>query len=183
MNAELPPRAWRIHCRMRPNPCGAGTTSACAENTTRVSIMRQILGNYLRVRGEYSKPPSTLIASTELPPRARRIQITISPPCAASGTTSACAENTAGGESGVFLQWNYLRVRGEYRPQNSMEHDILELPPRARRIPFSRSVSSLRSRTTSACAENTALVRYENSIVWNYLRVRGEYPSITKTHH
>ena len=50
---ELPPRARRIpivanHCGL-----GGGTTSACAENTVGAFFLPTILGNYLRVRGEY----------------------------------------------------------------------------------------------------------------------------------
>ena len=51
--AELPPRARRIlHIH---NALGStrGTTSACAENTPDPNASYLILGNYLRVRGEY----------------------------------------------------------------------------------------------------------------------------------
>ena len=49
--------------------------------------------NYLRVRGEYG---GGLQYRGPL------------------GTTSACAENTAGVGATAFCFWNYLRVRGEY---------------------------------------------------------------------
>ena len=51
--SELPPRARRIRALAHQKFGYRGTTSACAENT--------------------SNPPSTLMASMELPPRARRI--------------------------------------------------------------------------------------------------------------
>ena len=53
-------------------------------------------------------------ATTELPPRARRIHQLSNQIADIYGTTSACAENT--GVCGWFhlLVWNYLRVRGEY---------------------------------------------------------------------
>ena len=53
-------------------------------------------GNYLRVRGEYTYTGNIYGGQKELPPRARRIlaKDTASRPNA--GTTSACAENTAG---------------------------------------------------------------------------------------
>ena len=55
MNAELPPRARRIHPAMvKPHPTG-GTTSACAENTHTIPNTTNIRGNYLRVRGEYMR--------------------------------------------------------------------------------------------------------------------------------
>ena len=53
---------------------------------------------------------------------------------AAIGTTSACAENTAPHHSRGFAQWNYLRVRGEYRIVTTGSMGCSELPPRARRI-------------------------------------------------
>ena len=60
---------------------------------------------------------------------------------------------------------------GEIRNQED-----LELPPRARRIldvfTFAYGVIG----TTSACAENTADAEVAAPELWNYLRVRGEYP-------
>ena len=52
---------------------------------------------------------------------------------------------------------------------------ILELPPRARRIPITpwRRIRSLG--TTSACAENTINIGGLVDHGRNYLRVRGEY--------
>ena len=50
-----------------------GTTSACAENTTRGAILACECWNYLRVRGEYAWWPSRRGQDMELPPRARRI--------------------------------------------------------------------------------------------------------------
>ena len=50
-----------------------GTTSACAENTFKVTFYCEYERNYLRVRGEYHVSMKPLITSRELPPRARRI--------------------------------------------------------------------------------------------------------------
>ena len=50
--------------------------------------------NYLRVRGEYIEPIRGSLTLVELPPRARRIPVTLIP--------LRCRG------------WNYLRVRGEY---------------------------------------------------------------------
>ena len=52
----------------------------------------------------------------------------------------------------------------------------LELPPRARRIHHYKRYGLHWSGTTSACAENTPFERLELRLIWNYLRVRGEYP-------
>ena len=51
-------------------------------------------GNYLRVRGEYSPKASSTWPQSELPPRARRIQVVENRNQHHIGTTSACAENT-----------------------------------------------------------------------------------------
>ena len=72
-----------------------GTTSACAENTSKALASDMISRNYLRVRGEYAPARPLGIFSSELPPRARRIPAREVMAAATEGTTSACAENTA----------------------------------------------------------------------------------------
>ena len=180
---ELPPRARRIRTRSACWCPRRGTTSACAENTATARILSGQHRNYLRVRGEYSKPPSTLIASIELPPRARRIHEALAPYACVSGTTSACAENTPPKGLSGTNPWNYLRVRGEYACMRFIASKYRELPPRARRIPLPFGGSSGGKGTTSACAENTPPPRPHPRLGRNYLRVRGEYytpPSSTK---
>ena len=99
------------------------------------------------------------------------------------GTTSACAENTALECAPARDQQNYLRVRGEYTgPVAGIDSD-LELPPRARRIHQKIVKGNVRGGTTSACAENTNHHPRGTCPRGNYLRVRGEYHSIMKTHH
>ena len=93
---ELPPRARRI-----PNKA-----------LTNLGLPV----NYLRVRGEYILSFSSRIVELELPPRARRIPHNLMKAPIAQGTTSACAENTRLRPCIRGLQWNYLRVRGEYVP-------------------------------------------------------------------
>ena len=132
---ELPPRARRI--RLPTMQCGekVGTTSACAENTAFLGVGWWVGGNYLRVRGEYSSPAQPTYTTWELPPRARRILALNINESNKIGTTSACAENTAFGVDVQELDGNYLRVRGEYRIAPIVIARIMELPPRARRIP------------------------------------------------
>ena len=159
---ELPPRARRILQRAGQVSVGGGTTSACAENTFIELAIAGYIRNYLRVRGEYFTAFTQSGSCRELPPRARRIP----PPAAVRappvGTTSACAENTRGGNHCPPLIRNYLRVRGEYR-------DTV-------------TVTYLPHGTTSACAENTGVrggLEYRGG---NYLRVRGEYNAQSLTH-
>ena len=132
---ELPPRARRILACDQLAPLLAGTTSACAENTTVVPPWGGDHGNYLRVRGEYKSSSSMSARSLELPPRARRILCRYNPTPTTTGTTSACAENTPEATEVLIAVRNYLRVRGEYLRASYPGPRVLELPPRARRIP------------------------------------------------
>ena len=152
-----------------------GTTSACAENTRFYAAQTGCIRNYLRVRGEYPAQLCAIFRSTELPPRARRIPYAVPHATASHGTTSACAENTPGRTLRTGLTRNYLRVRGEYLASGLSISRIMELPPRARRIPRLRPKSFMFGGTTSACAENTAASPTIAGAQWNYLRVRGEY--------
>jgi len=70
---ELPPRARRIPKTPSELCILYGTTSACAENTFSAVFLINIIGNYLRVRGEYYKTSQKTFKKMELPPRARRI--------------------------------------------------------------------------------------------------------------
>ena len=72
-----------------------GTTSACAENTVTVHLLRTWERNYLRVRGEYLAAGVAMKIFLELPPRARRIHLERMEEQRMPGTTSACAENTS----------------------------------------------------------------------------------------
>ena len=174
--AELPPRARRIPQHTICTPLEFGTTSACAENTGCGRCTRTSQWNYLRVRGEYQHLPGAFRQSWELPPRARRILAEEVIAQARMGTTSACAENTFGGVFCVFVSWNYLRVRGEYNIESGFVISGVELPPRARRIPWDALGAGIKYGTTSACAENTRRPGRWGFSRRNYLRVRGEYP-------
>ena len=66
-------------------------------------------------------------------------------------------------------------MRGEYNKFAFDHGALLELPPRARRIPLNDFTNLLDDGTTSACAENTQLCSKPFESHWNYLRVRGEY--------
>ena len=113
----------------------------------------------------------------ELPPRARRIQAGDLQIQVGLGTTSACAENTTLPSLGRTCKRNYLRVRGEYSISDAELLEQLELPPRARRIHQTGVFCPFELGTTSACAENTALLNFWDCNHRNYLRVRGEYYS------
>ena len=135
MIRELPPRARRIREWFVYSGFSQGTTSACAENTPIKIRQRGRQWNYLRVRGEYLRKGTPPGRTLELPPRARRIRNMDPGEPIVRGTTSACAENTAGNVGTWLSEGNYLRVRGEYNIRLSITRRTVELPPRARRIP------------------------------------------------
>ena len=66
-------------------------------------------------------------------------------------------------------------MRGEYRYMTSRGVPLMELPPRARRIPIITTTATPSQGTTSACAENTHDGDKLPILGGNYLRVRGEY--------
>ena len=131
------------------------------------------------MRGEYCWGFVLGGVCSELPPRARRIRQTRTWAKSQSGTTSACAENTLAHNNWWLAHRNYLRVRGEYRWGLIYADSAPELPPRARRIPTRACSHSGTHGTTSACAENTGHVAYHAGPSGNYLRVRGEYITMT----
>ena len=174
-SGELPPRARRILLAHNQRTLQLGTTSACAENTASRRVPKVFAGNYLRVRGEYAGGIKEDFFLLELPPRARRIPYRPLGALGPIGTTSACAENTKLGGLDTKTHGNYLRVRGEYLRLMEYRKALSELPPRARRIHSYAYHRHPNPGTTSACAENTPILRFIPRKLWNYLRVRGEY--------
>ena len=140
-----------------------------------MSSSRTVSRNYLRVRGEYISNPCHSTTVMELPPRARRIRMDQLGKSVGSGTTSACAENTAHTHRRNVSAGNYLRVRGEYHALSRFLGCSRELPPRARRIHVFHFLAVSTAGTTSACAENTVGCWGYQEFHGNYLRVRGEY--------
>ena len=172
---ELPPHARRIRTGKVYRVRVLGTTSACAENTPPRKPHPRLGRNYLRMRGEYHIALSFNNVDLELPPHARRIRFPHSCRKTGSGTTSACAENTAATLAISRLAGNYLRMRGEYRLFAGVFIFVSELPPHARRIPSAWACRSSIGGTTSACAENTTCIAVALAPHRNYLRMRGEY--------
>ena len=70
-------------------------------------------------------------------------------------------------------------MRGEYEMIKDNRIDLLELPPRARRILRAVGGVACVAGTTSACAENTVSTGVLVALTRNYLRVRGEYSACT----
>ena len=191
---ELPPRARRIHIGKVTVRAGQGTTSACAENTTRRITLLPRAWNYLRVRGEYPKTPAWHPPSRNYlrvrgeypktpawhPPSRNYLRVRGEYPKTPAWHPPSRNYLRVRGEYPKTPAWhppsrNYLRVRGEYSPAPHQSRGNWELPPRARRIrPSSRGII-INIGTTSACAENTPQGSTKPSMIRNYLRVRGEY--------
>ena len=70
-------------------------------------------------------------------------------------------------------------MRGEYSASTSKIFSVMELPPHARRIQYVKLEIQLDEGTTSACAENTPGCDAGTAAIWNYLRMRGEYITMT----
>ena len=66
-------------------------------------------------------------------------------------------------------------MRGEYVGKHILSTPLMELPPRARRIPYAGHMLPGADGTTSACAENTCKQSTPLTLARNYLRMRGEY--------
>ena len=115
-----------------------GTTSAHAENTWGQGHGYDRGGNYLRARGEYGLLRLPAAGLWELPPRTRRIRLTMVFPAGVRGTTSAHAENTDPWANMNAALRNYLRARGEYGAPATPTTSPPELPPRTRRIQGAR---------------------------------------------
>ena len=73
-------------------------------------------------------------------------------------------------------------MRGEYPARRKAGRITRELPPRARRIHCAPDKLYMLVGTTSACAENTLFWRGMRAGSGNYLRVRGEYCPLKRTH-
>ncbi len=71
---------------------GEGNTSACAEKSYDVMSMINLIGKYLRVRGEERWGATPPLVAEEIPPRARRRDIAEEQNVQETGNTSACAE-------------------------------------------------------------------------------------------
>ena len=152
---ELPPRTRRIQPSSNYHFGASGTTSAHAENTSSAVSPTRWKRNYLRARGEYILYAKSAILRLELPPRTRRIPGDAEGGPGFAGTTSAHAENT--GYQGGYDDpiGNYLRARGEYYMKSKFGVDLVELPPRTRRILNRNRQQRGQLGTTSAHAENT----------------------------
>ena len=130
---ELPPHARRRAVLTETTVREIGITSACAEKSTAVSLMRNRPRNYLRMRGEELPINELCGGHVELPPHARRRELVPHFYAGTFGITSACAEKSVPGGSFHHNSGNYLRMRGEESGSRLSLGRAGELPPHARR--------------------------------------------------
>ena len=89
---EIPPRARRRVGGSRVVTAHSGNTSACAEKRAWSLMAIRAIGKYLRVRGEEPRRYPIEFAPREIPPRARRRDVSSLSALYTPGNTSACAE-------------------------------------------------------------------------------------------
>ena len=110
---EIPPRARRRAFFGSVCSDMKGNTSACAEKSSVMPGRKVSNWKYLRVRGEEISIHAVLIATLEIPPRARRREPAGWCFDGGYGNTSACAEKSDSRSRQPLRPQKYLRVRGE----------------------------------------------------------------------
>ena len=133
--AGSPPRVRSRRCAGTGCRRGTRITSACAEQTSRDSMIVLSIGDHLRVCGADSDVACHMQAVLGSPPRVRSRRRCHPRSCGAVGITSACAEQTRSSARSSSNRWDHLRVCGA-DPDGSAHIEL------ARWI-------------TSACAEQT----------------------------
>ena len=109
-----------------------------------------------------------------LPPHTRRRVKVTSVRNRQHGTTSAYAEKsvfTVALEDGMK---DYLRIRGEEQPKDSVAYVKTGLPPHTRRRGLEITARTHPFGTTSAYAEKRPHSGGNQTKEWDYLRIRGE---------
>src|SRR5690606_1071321 len=89
-------------------------------------------------------------------------------------TTPACAGTTRTGSPRWTSRADYPRVRGDDTGPGFLAFASDGLPPRARGRHTSATPSSVRMRTTPACAGTTVLCTLHSLSLADYPRVRGD---------
>ena len=110
---ELPPHTRRREL-LKSSMCAlARTTSAYAEKSAAIMRARNLIWNYLRIRGEEEWLETGNTPAGELPPHTRRRGALLHAMRRRRGTTSAYAEKRDTQIPEKTRIRNYLRIRGE----------------------------------------------------------------------
>ena len=135
-SVEIPPHARRRELNQIHNGSREGNTSACAEKSGDADVRGDRRGKYLRMRGEEGELMCPDCHELEIPPHARRRDITPHSLRRSFGNTSACAEKSSTRSPQRYSTRKYLRMRGEEREKASSSDSDMEIPPHARRRVF-----------------------------------------------
>ena len=156
----------------------SGITSAYAEKSIHRGLRHRFRRNYLRIRGEETEEEEDTVPAPELPPHTRRRGWMICAVFWVAGITSAYAEKSDVPNSFRNDLGNYLRIRGEEQPGLQKTPVLKELPPHTRRRECCFAVVACPLGITSAYAEKRRFASAEYPHFWNYLRIRGEEPTV-----
>ena len=155
ISSGSPPRVRSRQGHVLPSRCGAGITSACAEQTSRRSARRTRSPDHLRVCGADEVGVTPSASELGSPPRVRSRHHVVPVRGCDRGITSACAEQTSRPWDAPHATADHLRVCGADELENSNVFASLGSPPRVRSRRRGPGTSRSRAGITSACAEQT----------------------------
>ena len=187
MCGEQPSSYWKpLHCMGSPprvrgtggggsqRAQGAGITPACAGNSCRFSVWRQVDPDHPRVCGEQKQAQRKATRMAGSPPRVRGTVGVVGDADGVGGITPACAGN----RSNQFLcQARYRdhpRVCGEQQQTNQAPLDYLGSPPRVRGTVQPPPAADRHRGITPACAGNSHPSAGRKRLFQDHPRVCGE---------
>ena len=168
-----PPRVRSRHGEFLPRPQATGITSACAEQTCGMTIIRSIVGDHLRVCGADSVIAIDAMVVPGSPPRVRSRQRAKHYSIVRGGITSACAEQTAISAVSLGAARDHLRVCGADPGLPATPLTRSGSPPRVRSRPAGDRSGNCPAGITSACAEQTSDIDQALLKAKDHLRVCG----------
>ena len=168
-----PPRV-RSRPQVTLGPASAGRiTSACAEQTRLMPRARQVFRDHLRVCGADPRLPGHPASSLGSPPRVRSRRPTPRSRWPGLGITSACAEQTSFSEMNFNGSRDHLRVCGADDVNELIRITEAGSPPRVRSRHLGQVFRVYGGGITSACAEQTSVIRGSFIVDRDHLRVCG----------
>ena len=150
-----------------------GIISACAEQTSLVSISRRVSWDHLRVCGADLIDTDNKGVEAGSSPRVRSRPSPLSVAEALAGIISACAEQTSRFLNWLILSRDHLRVCGADSFRLVAPISLYGSSPRVRSRPPAVPRQGLHGGIISACAEQTTSCRWCPTRCRDHLRVCG----------
>ena len=174
--AGSPPRVRGKDRKLLHNLFGQGITPACAGKRLERWALNGASWDHPRVCGE--KGALQLLGKKVLgsPPRVRGKAVVWLLTTSKLRITPACAGKRSAHTPHPVLTRDHPRVCGEKRAGLAGERSGLGSPPRVRGKEFHRSLSSVRSGITPACAGKSPKGQNISCKSWDHPRVCGEKP-------